>query len=67
MIYYDDITKENITKHNGNWMQIPDHLYRIWIIWGSGSRQRNALLNLISQQLDTDNIYLHKKDPYEPK
>ena len=32
MINYDDITEENINKHNLNWPQIPDHLYRILII-----------------------------------
>ena len=32
-----DITTENIKKHNPNWPQIPDHLYRILIIGNSGS------------------------------
>ena len=25
MINFDDVTKENIKKHNPNWPQIPDH------------------------------------------
>ena len=37
------------------------------IIGGSGSRETNALLNLINSQPDIDKIYLHAKDPYEAK
>ena len=32
MINFDDVTKENIKKHNPNWPQIPDHPYTILII-----------------------------------
>ena len=46
---------------------IPDHLYRILIIGGSGSAKTNALLNLIKNQLDIDKIYLYAKDPDETK
>ena len=56
--------KENIIP---NWSYIPDHLYRILIIGGSGSRKTNALLNLIEDQPDIDKIYLYAKDPYEDK
>ena len=35
----------------------------IIIIGGSGSGKTNALLNLINNQLDTDEIYLYAKDP----
>ena len=35
--------------------------WRFWI------RKKNALLNLISNQPDTDKIYLYAKDPYEAK
>ena len=28
MINFDDITKENMTKYNLNWQQIPDYPYR---------------------------------------
>ena len=38
---FNDVTKENIKEHNLNWLQIPDHLYRILIIEGSGSGKRN--------------------------
>ena len=37
MINFDDVTKENIEEHNSNWPQIPDRLYGILIIGGSGS------------------------------
>ena len=30
------------TKHNSNWLYIPDHPYRILIIGGSGSEKTNA-------------------------
>ena len=45
----------------------PDHPYRVLIIGGSGSGKTNALLNLINNQPDIDNIYLYAKDPYEAK
>ena len=28
MINFDDVTKENIKEHNGNWPHIPNHPYR---------------------------------------
>ena len=34
---------------------------------GSGSGETNALLNLINNQPDIDEIYLYAKDPYEAK
>ena len=37
------------------------------IIGGSGSGKANALLNLINNQPDIDEIYLYAKDPYEAK
>ena len=72
MINYDDVMKENIKDHNPNWLQIPNHPYRILIIGGSGSGQTNALFNLIKIQDDDDysiinKIYLHVKDPNETK
>ena len=33
----------------------------------SGSGKTNVLLNLINNQPDIDEIYLHAKDPYEAK
>ena len=67
MINFDDYTNENKTEHNLKWPYIPDHLYRILIIGGSGSGKTNALLNLINKQPDIDKIYLYAKDPYEAK
>ena len=67
MIIFDEITGENKKGHNQNWSYIPDHLYRILIIGGSGSEKTNTLLNLINYQPDTDNISTYAKDPYEAK
>ena len=55
------------TKHNSNWLYIPDHPHRILIIGGSGSEKANALFNVINNQPDIDKIYLYAKDPYEAK
>ena len=64
MINFDHITRENIKEHNPNWPQIPDHQNRILITGGFGSK-KNRLLDLISQQADTDEFYLYAEDPYE--
>ena len=37
---YDNDIKENINKHNLNWPQLPDHLYRILLFGGSGSGKK---------------------------
>ena len=58
MINFNDVTKENIKEHNPNWPQIPDHLFRILIIWGSGSGKTNSLFNLINDKPDIDKTYL---------
>ena len=50
MINFDDHTKENIKNHNSDWPQIPDDLYRILIIQGSGSGKTNSILNLINEE-----------------
>ena len=65
MINFDEYTNKNKTKHNSNFLYIPDHPYRILIIGGSESRKTNTLLNLINNQPDIDKIYLYTKDPYE--
>ena len=57
MIDYDDITKENIKRHNPNWPQISDHPYKILVIRSSGSWKTNSLFNLISHQPDIDKIW----------
>ena len=67
MINLDSITNENDKKHNEEWPYIPDHLYRILIIRGSGSGKTNALLNLINKQNDIDKIYMYARDLNEPK
>ena len=67
MINFDHYTNENIIEHNSTWPYIPDHLYRILIIGGSGSGKTNALLNLINNQPDIDKIHSYAKDPYEKK
>ena len=67
MINFDNYANENKTKHNLKWPYIPDHPYRILIMGGSGSGKINALLNLINNQPDIDEIHLYAKDPYEAK
>ena len=67
MIHFDNYTNENKTEHNLKWPYIPDHSYRISIIGGSGSGKANALLNLINNQPDIDEIYLYAKNSYEAK
>ena len=67
MINFDYVTKENIKQHNPNWLQIPDHQYRILITGGCGSGKTKSLFNLINCQPDIDQIYLYSKDPYEAK
>ena len=48
MINFDDVIKENINEHNPNWLQVPDHKYRILITGGPGSGTTNSSFNLIS-------------------
>ena len=59
MINFDDVTKENIKKHNPDWPQISDHPFKILIIVGSGSGKTNSLFNLIRHHSDIDKIYLY--------
>ena len=51
MINWDSITNENNKRRNEKWPYIPDHLYRIIIIGGSGSGKTNTLINLINEQI----------------
>ena len=62
MINLESILNKNNEKHNEKWSYIPDHLYRILIIGGSGSGKTNALLNLINKQKNMDKIYLYAID-----
>ena len=55
MFNLDDITNESSEEHNSIWPYIPDHLYRILIIWISGSGKKNALFNSIKKQ-DSGNL-----------
>ena len=61
MINFDDYPNENKTKHNSKWPYIPDHLYKMLTIGGSGSGKTNVLLNLINNQIDIDKIYFTLK------
>ena len=67
MFNLDDIKNQNNKEHNKKWPFIPDNLYRISLIGGSGSGKTNALLNLMSQQGHIDKIYLYPKDLSELK
>ena len=62
MFNLDDITNENDKENNKKWSFVLDYSYRILIIGGSGSGKTNALLNLIKEQGDIDEIYLNAKD-----
>ena len=62
MINFNDYVNENKNEQNKNLSYIPDHLYRILIIGGSGSGKSNLLLNLIDNQPDIDKTYLYAKD-----
>ena len=67
MIDLDSITNENHKEHNEKWLYIPNHLYRILIIRGSGSGKTKTLLNLINEQDAIGKTYLHVKDLSESK
>ena len=67
MINLDSITNENNKEHSEKWPYIPDHSYRILIIGGSGLRKTNAMLNLINEKSNIDQIYLYVKDLNKPK
>ena len=56
MINIDDVTKENIKKHNPSWPQISNYSRRMLIIRASGSGKTNTLFNLLSHQPNIDKI-----------
>ena len=64
---FDCITNENNKEHNEKWPYIPDYLYRILIIGGSGSGKTKTLINLINEQDNIDKINLYAKDLSKPK
>ena len=45
VVNFDGVIKKETKEHNRNWPQIPDHLYRMLIVGGSGSEKKNASLN----------------------
>ena len=51
------ITNENNKDYNKRWLFITDHPDRILIIGGSVWGKTNALLNLIKEQDDIENIF----------
>ena len=60
--------KRNHKKNCPNWQQPPDHSRRLIVIGSSGTGKTNALLNVINQELYTDQIYyMLSKDLYEEK
>ena len=63
MTYFDDVTKENIKGHHPNWPQTPGYPHRVLIIGGFGPEKTN----LISQELDSDNIYSYAQYLFEAK
>ena len=67
MINLDSIMNDKNKGYNKKWAYIPDHLYRILIIGGSGSGKTNILLNLINEQEHIDKVYLYAKDLIKPK
>ena len=67
MINLDSIANKNDKEHSEKWPNIPDYLYIILIIGGSGSEKANPLLNLIKKQDDINKSYLYAKDLNEPK
>ena len=67
MINLDDVIKENTKENNSKWPEMSDQLYRTLIEGGSGSRETNALLNLINHETGIDKIVLYVKDSHEVK
>ena len=54
MFNFDYIIKKDIKEHNPNWLEIPDHPYKMLIVGGFGSEKTNALLNLKNNEPDID-------------
>lgn len=58
MINFEDVIGENLIKHNRNWPQVHNHLYRILIKGGSKSEKVTALFYLIRHQPKIDKFYV---------
>ena len=67
IINIDDVIKEETKELNSNWLEIPNHPYRILIIVGFGSGKTNLLFNIINHQPNIGKIYLYAKDLNEAK
>ena len=58
-------TNENKIERNLKQPYIPDDLYRLLEIGGSGSGKTNALLSATNKKPDIGKIHLYAKDLYE--
>ena len=67
MINFDDVTKGNMKEHNSNWLENPDHSYRILVIGGSRSGKTSSFCNIISHQSEIEKNYFYAEDPYKAK
>ena len=65
MFNFHCITEEDIIEYNLNWLEFPDHSYRILVVGVYGSGKTNALFDLINHETDIDKMYFYAKDPYE--
>ena len=43
VVNFDGVIKKETKEHNRNWPQIPDHLYRMLIVGGSGSEKKKCI------------------------
>ena len=62
MVNFDEITDKNEAEDNKIGHIFQNHQYRILITGGSRLRKSNAILNLISHQVDIDKILLYIQD-----
>ena len=58
------ILRKNTCNNNPNYSQICDHLYKLFILWGSRFGKIDALLNLISPQPDVNKNCLYSTSLY---
>ena len=48
------VLRKNTRNNNPNYLQICDHVYKLFILWGSRFGKINALLNQINPLPDLD-------------
>ena len=65
MINFDNVTKENMKKHNLDKQKSYSFIQNV-SSWRFTIQKTNSLFNLISQQTDNENI-LYAENPYEAK